>query len=870
MKKNNNPALILVLTGIAGLIPLVLLLVIPRDPKNVVFLGFSLQRLLMVIVALLLTSLPLLGAGLTIFGRPSVKELISKKILLFLNNRIVHFVSIFGIVFGWLGLFLPSYWFKRSHWYFERLSPFLIWAGVVGLILFVWITISRNGWHGRQWFVLQKEQSRLWTAIGICLVVFLIGGGLIWTTKIGIEPDMFWNGAGVPVLSFQVIIGLFLAFLLGGWLRKNSTGLARNRWVDGAVAAIIWLTAVLLWNFTPIDHSYHAPGPYPPNYEYYPFSDAVLYDLGGQYWQMGEGILKGIPLDKPVYMLMLGVFHLLGGQDYLNVIFIQLMVFAMLPVVLYRMGNEFGNREAGIFIALLAIFRERNALAAAQYIEVAPVKVMLTEFPAALGMIAAAYFIFRWLRNPNERNINAILAGGLIGVAAFIRPHALVMIPLIVGFAGFLFLPKWRIWLRSSGWFVITALVFMLPWLIVSQQANQGSLLTKIELIIQNRYFQKDTLILPDSHNAQATNPLISYKVEPMVIPLDLNVSDSNNWPRQDGNYESAVQFVPAHFAHNIIMSVLALPTSFRLDRIDLAVQSVFWRSIMSWDGGLSSGQTLLFILNLVILSIGIGKSWQKHRWAGLVPLIVFLGFYFANGLARTSGGRYLVPVDWVVLLYYGLGLVQIVQWGKTILGFMEKDGIFLEPKRDSLNQHQSGWKSELMAFGAFIILGLAVPYSHLLIPKHFEPLDRQALIQSTALQSALSVAGISQSDLDTFLTNPQAMLVLGRGLYPRYLNQYEGDIGAFQNLGYPRLYINLVSKDTSRNVLIPLQASPLHFENGIDYLVLGCWDEVDQMIDAVMITALDGTTEPILRDFQTELSCPLKRPVCDNNGNCN
>ena len=46
----------------------------------------------------------------------------------------------------------------------------------------------------------------------------------------------------------------------------------------------------------------------------------------------------------------------LAGQDYNQVILVQMFVLACFPAVLYLLGKEFGSRPAGIMLALLTIF----------------------------------------------------------------------------------------------------------------------------------------------------------------------------------------------------------------------------------------------------------------------------------------------------------------------------------------------------------------------------------------------------------------------------------------------------------------------------------------------------------------------------------
>ena len=50
----------------------------------------------------------------------------------------------------------------------------------------------------------------------------------------------------------------------------------------------------------------------------------------------------------------------------------------------------------------------------------------------------------------------------------------------------------------------------------------------------------------------------------------------------------------------------------------------------------------------------------------------MLVGYYLSNALGRTSGSRYLVPTDWVVLFYFGVGLVQLSIWWAVFIGFRQ------------------------------------------------------------------------------------------------------------------------------------------------------------------------------------------------------
>src|SRR4030095_1531448 len=47
-----------------------------------------------------------------------------------------------------------------------------------------------------------------------------------------------------------------------------------------------------------------------------------------------------------------------------------------------------------------------------------------------------------------------------------------------------------------------------------------------------------------------------------------------------------------------------------------------------------------------------------------------FMFYNISNGFARTSGGRYIVPIDWIVILYFLIGVFQVITFFANTLDF--------------------------------------------------------------------------------------------------------------------------------------------------------------------------------------------------------
>jgi hypothetical protein len=79
-------------------------------------------------------------------------------------------------------------------------------------------------------------------------------------------------------------------------------------------------------------------------------------------------------------------------------------------------------------------------------------------------------------------------------------------------------------------------------------------------------------------------------------------------------------------------------------------------------------GNWLFLVLILGIVAFGIGTAYTRTGAAGMAPLFVMLGYNLSNSLSLTSGARYLVPMDFAVILYFCIGVVELTLIAALIL----------------------------------------------------------------------------------------------------------------------------------------------------------------------------------------------------------
>jgi hypothetical protein len=910
--KNAN-RLLFVLGCIEALVGLFFLILLPTDPKSQVLLGFSMQRLILLGVQF--------GLGLACLffawkGFP---------LKLFEKWGAQHFETSLWIVaaavwvFGWL----PPYFFGEAGAYMERLRPLILWAAVMFWQFVLLRRLCRNGFD----LVLPeiKKKQFLWALL---LTVFLMVA--IWffiaLTKIGITPDKtFWNAAGVPITAWQV----GLALLVGGisWFILERLEFKKAWKIDIILFVAIWLIAAILWSFVPLQSSFFMPGPDLPNNQYYPYSDSANYDLAAQYSMIGQGMNNHARMDKPFYAVILLGLHQVFGQNFANVVFGQAVLLAMLPALLYLLSKILSNRAVGLAAASLVILKEINAFNLATIITQSNSKMLLTEMPTAVCLILFTIGLVRWVQRPEKWGF-VMLSGGMLGLSTMIRGNPWLLIPVAFGIIILACGKNWKRVLLAFGAFMLVLFAAIGPWMVYSGVYYKQPLYIILPLrgsIFQLRYLPGlDATPVPNGEEdvVQEANPaeeqlptkisatLVPTEAVPTLPPVQKVTQSANQEPvlptplptlapasptatvlasgelktpevtetpaptaKKENLFEKTLVkvqnvagFISAHFFHNLVTSILSLPTSLVFED---PVQVVKWEGSFwtdEWNGGLSLWQGLVLALNLCVLAVGTAWVWSRWRLAGMVPWLVFLGYLLANAVARTSGGRYLVPVFWAVLFYFAAGGFFIFyQLGKFIRLPLKSDNT-----PDNIEAERTGKKYWLVPL-AFLAFGMIVPTSEFFFQRVYPVRAPNDLAQEFIQNPLVIQAGIDANQVGGFLAKqPGATIFEGRGLYPRYFEQGKGVLSKesfYRELPYPRLAFMTIGTQRRRGVVLPLASSPKRFEDAADVVVIGCLEKRNVNAFAVLVRK----PQPVLylRSPQSAWVCPAKTPVCDDNHNC-
>ncbi len=676
--------------------------------------------------------------------------------------------------------------------------------------------MTRSVWKG----LLSEEKTALIASL-VVLALFLAFWLVVGMTRLGLTRDVFWDKTGVPLLNLQVLAALavsLLAVVLGpAVLQVGRPGLRPTRpWLDAAIFVAIWAVAALAWNGTPQTHSHFAPGPYPPNYEYYPYSDAMNYDLDAQFPLIGiDQGGKGLAVDKPLYSTFLVYLHAIAGQDIAAVVSLQVIALAVFPALLYLLGKALHSRAVGLFVAALAIFKEINAIRGSLIIwTVSTPKMLMSEFPTAVGLALLCLLVFLWLRDTHKKPVYAMAAGGVLGLLTMLRNNPWFLLPVIILVAGLAYGRQWKRWLAASGLFILVLLIAIAPWEWRNYRVRGEPFhfLTTLQTTIwENRYLPAiPTVAAPSGQAPESVVPGVQ-STQQALLPPQVPTNPAGPLSR----YGEVFFFVANNFSHNLIASALTLPTAFIANDLDHTINGQGAASLwaVGWDGRLSLEAAVLLLVELALMALGIGFCWSRWKIAGLAPLLICLAYMLALGLARTSGGRYIVPVDWVTYFYFGLGLVQVGLWAVRLWqpggAGAQRVGVVQPAGEQGLGQAPGRWRNGLGAVLAVFLVGLSVPLSSTFFHNPFPVESRNAVLQRLAGSDLQGKLGYTSQELENFSRMPGAYIAYGRALYPRYLD-YQTDAYAkeiYNDLPktYPHLVFEMIVPNAWNTIDLPL-----------------------------------------------------------------
>jgi hypothetical protein len=268
------------------------------------------------------------------------------------------------------------------------------------------------------------------------------------------------------------------------------------------------------------------------------------------------------------------------------------------------------------------------------------------------------------------------------------------------------------------------------------------------------------------------------------------------------------------------------------------------------------------------LISLGIIAAWKRRGVPGLVPIAVFLFYNLSNALGRTSGGRYIVPADWIISFYFIVGILFVLIELTTVIDIRLGALFDAEVPVENTWQPRSPFLMSLLILGVLFGAGSLVPLAEKIYAPRYANFNFTEALQKYDRQ--ITAAGLTPSQINTFLKIPGSDILVGRTLYPRWYKVGQGEFEAafypFNNLDFPRTAFVLIGPKGADGIVLP-GGLIKYMPHLADALVVGCREK--NYVDALAVILLDNTQTVYTRSPMSELTCPLRQPVCTNNSSC-
>ncbi len=663
--------------------------------------------------------------------------------------------------------------------YASRLAPLAAWFTLAGL---EWLWLHRPSNELRITNYKLRPLLVILAALALITILLLV-------TRWGLTPsrDGSFGYPATPFLEWQILLALVVALTAAYLLPR----MPQTR-LDLFAFLLVYLFTCLLWLSDPLIPGFFATPPRAPNFEPYPFSDALIYAQYAQQALVGGGLLWPDIPTRPLYVSSLVWLHALAGQNYYQVITFQSLVLACFPACLYLLGKELGSRPLGLMLALLAALRDLTANHAAPFaLNYTYSKLYFSETPTALVLVIFTILAIRWMKS-SKPGWYTLLMGGMLGIAALIRlQSAILLAPL----ALVSLIPLWKTrrveWLRSLAWMTLGVALALAPWLTRNYFAAGG-------LVLDNPISQ--SMVWARRWGGSSGNegiPRLADETTAQYVSR-LNQMALGHLKRDP---ERILSSAANHFFNNLITSLHVFPVR---DQLTAPIELI-WPAHAFWQTGFRSMP--LTILYLVLFALGLSAAWTHLRWIGLLPLAMSLFYHAWTALFLSSGDRFLVPIDWTTWLYQAWGLLLL---GQAALSGIRGAEWYPAPATthatfDETGKHSpSRWQLALTA-ATILFVGSSIPLSEVVFPAKY-----------------------TSNENCPFVLRGNEICLQGRAIYPRYYESGEGEPGTAK-LGYEvsaeaRLIFWLAGPQPGL-VILPLESAPAFFPHAADVMVVGAKD---------------------------------------------
>ena len=619
-----------------------------------------------------------------------------------------------------------------------------------------------------------------------------------------------------PLIGLQVFFFVLVVTILLILLNHLEN---KVKWIsifnsDKVIIVVLILLAFVSWYSVPLRAGTFTDVPRPPNYAFYPRSDALGYEIRAYRLLAGNGTDR---MNHVGFWHFLAVLHYFTGGGVQAGFILRLVVLSCIPALLYLITKSIGNRLSGLIVGILFIVRETNALVLVEYITIPQIKDVMTEPVTIFGIALTIALLLKWLDNSNKNTSLLLLAGGVYGWVILLRIEALVYIPAIgIG----LLLLMWKSpkeWLRTMILFSIGLILMVGPWFF-STVKSTGSLLSigmgKDTLLLNS--FNEYTTRGEDIQESDDLNKgqLFPYNFANNMMQL-FYYFPSNHQPML------TVKNLPGVFLNRIDYSDIE-GDSFREKYLERYVRSLpYWWN--DWDGHLVKRSIIPLFCSIFLIFLGFSQLEGRKK---IIAVILVLMTIFHSGIfsfVGKSGGRFIQVVDWIPMVFYGIGISALLNAVLNKNRSIINDWWVIQHYEPDQNQIDQKRQRMGMVFSVLFLLmiGLSFPLAENFIPPRYtdEKLSKQL--------EEMSMQALNDPTLNAYLglSDPDLEIVFGKALYPRFFKAgnslQDNPKSRFTDFSIDRVEFFLVGTENIWAALPGSQAKE-YFPHGSEVLILG------------------------------------------------
>ncbi len=868
-------SLILFLLPFEAAFCIVQLLRIPSGNKNIFLLGLTKERFLMTAA---LSVFLLIGIAAILFRERIIEKLVSHD----------HLLIVFSLFFLFFTLF-PSYRFGKLRAYADRLHPFVLCLFLYTFTLTVCCFVIKrwkacfNAFYG---FTMPFRKP-----LFVFTLIALVFIGILCGTNWGSAPEKaLWNKNGIPLQSIQLFFCLILFFVLNGIIRKHSIDLSRTV----LNFFLIWGISALVLTFVPMKAHFFAPGPYDPNLEYYPYSDALGYDWPAYSAMNGWGFNFLSPILKPSVTYISFLCHILGGDDYNRGLMIQSALYAILPAIIYLFGKSLRSDGCGFLAAALSLLKEWNALNAQEVLTINS-RLIMSEYLMQIVFAVFCFAVYRWTLLRNDHIKWAALAGGILAIGIYTRYNFFIF--LLVGL-----LPVWIAGMKHGKRLCFTGTaVFLLVFLITAfpilhrSYGRTGKIFPEFFDTFQNKLIggryqmentEKEISLDPITENEVIPNEPVIEKTadkneilpaevpvkEPAEIAIESSeteteiATETSSLPALRVHIHPVIDSILNHGFHNLIASFLTLPVQLTFDDLSHLFtnesSSALWSN--SWNYRFTTSQWAGVLLWVLVPVFVTAYLWHRDGIAGLTILYFWLAYSFSIGVSRSSGGRYVVPCNWIPMLLISVFADLITLRPDT-------------PLEKPIRETKSYRKQTLVIACCFTCFFLSLRITENAISPEEWPDANEIL---PVIQENFKDDDIDWESVADEISTGKMFLMKGKLLYPRFYYYNKGEteredvfaVKEYSRLVFQGIYMNPQLFPAYADYYLPHTELIGDIPNNSRFYALACSaNGTAEFLDVLGLVVLpdEGESIAVLRDPMPSFSCPIAEPVCDGIENC-